>query len=792
MPRLWHERNIMAMRTDSALRSPNSGPLFLGLALLLALAPFARAGTPLWWAARGAVITNEVVLTNDFAAANLGLLKNMATAAAGELQDRLAGGAGTGVLNMVNGFDQSGNFSAATLGQLKAVAQPFYDRLAAAGWPCLLPDGMTTNQPYPWTGSGAQDFAVANLGQMKYVFSFTVLRMQLIPDYNHDRKIDDADRARLSSNETYRFWINDDADNGDVASDGSDVPGQTGSSANYADCQVHGRCDLPDYFPVYLDIGQAVQCCPTTDFRYVIKQANGALNGVPTTLKADSENEDYKPEAYQIRSNVAQSMMSATLQQITCGGVEVTGAGMTNAATTGEGFVMLFEGRSVTTNPLVLEIQRRSDDHVIAGAQMPLSLSCVTNMYRYLNLRNVCGDTSGGASHTSEPSNYPDSLCGDKHVVFIHGFNENADAGRGNIAETFKRLYWSGSKAKYTGVAWCGDQGSLPTYYHANVTNAFATAPAFAQYIGTLQGDVNVIAFSLGNMVVGSAIQDYQAHPSRYFMLHAAVAQEAYDVSAYEPDMRQSDWRPYTNRLYASKWHEIFPAGDGRCSLCWTGRLASVVGPQVYNFWSSGEDVLGNLTTGGIPPFDLSLLWQAMHGRYAWCLQELWKGRHGDWLGGSTYGGWGFTDDHACYTATTDEYNNVTWTLWDAATANQQATSLDLKAVPFFNSSDPVGSVVQDPTNSTGAGSQFATTNRTRLLAEMIPALSFATGANRLNNMDNDHNFNMNGMMNGWPADRTDDNGDPAWFHGDYHAVAYLYTYKVFDKIVKDLGTLNQ
>ena len=70
--------------------------------------------------------------------------------------------------------------------------------------------------------------------------------------------------------------------------------------------------------------------------------------------------------------------------------------------------------------------------------------------------------------------------------------------------------------------------------------------------------------------------------------------------------------------------------------------------------------------------------------------------------------------------------------------------------------------------------------------------MSFATGANRLNNMDNDHNFNMNGMMNGWPTGRNDDNGNPAWFHGDYHAVAYLYTYKVFDKIVKDLGVLDQ
>ena len=183
----------MVMRISPMPRFPHGVNLVCGLALLLALTQFAKAGTPLWWATRGAVITNEVVLTNDFAAANLGQLKNMATAAAGEFQDRLAGGAGTGVLNMVNGFTQSNNYAGVTLGQLKAVAQPFYERLAAAGWPCLLPDGMSTNQLYPWTGTGAQDFAVGNLGQMKYVFSFNPITVDLDTDTDNDGTIDLGD-----------------------------------------------------------------------------------------------------------------------------------------------------------------------------------------------------------------------------------------------------------------------------------------------------------------------------------------------------------------------------------------------------------------------------------------------------------------------------------------------------------------------------------------------------------------------------------------------------------------------
>lgn len=52
-------------------------------------------------------------------------------------------------------------------------------------------------------------------------------------------------------------------------------------------------------------------------------------------------------------------------------------------------------------------------------------------------------------------------------------------------------------------------------------------------------------------------------------------------------------------------------------------------------------------------------------------------------------------------------------------------------------------------------------------------------------------------MKNGWPAaryvsDPLPDHGNYPWIHGDHRAVAYLYVYKLFDKISKDVGGLNQ
>jgi hypothetical protein len=129
------------------------------------------AHPPAWWASRGAVFG----LADDYAAANLGQLKHMATAAAAELDAALPGGAGPELAALIAGWSQAyspeagrDDFAAVNLGQLKAVAKLFYDRLHAVGYsgPPLAPTAK-----YPWSGP-MDDYALANLGQLKLVFSF--------------------------------------------------------------------------------------------------------------------------------------------------------------------------------------------------------------------------------------------------------------------------------------------------------------------------------------------------------------------------------------------------------------------------------------------------------------------------------------------------------------------------------------------------------------------------------------------------------------------------------------------
>ena len=127
---------------------------------------------PHWWVARGAIDTNAT--PNDYAPAIQGQAKWMARQAYEYLNalTNLEGGAGSAISNLVAAFSLTNNYIVLNQGQLKNLAQPFYDRLYEVGWTNAMP----TNMPgiYPWTAVTNDDrhYAPASLGHLKYVFSF--------------------------------------------------------------------------------------------------------------------------------------------------------------------------------------------------------------------------------------------------------------------------------------------------------------------------------------------------------------------------------------------------------------------------------------------------------------------------------------------------------------------------------------------------------------------------------------------------------------------------------------------
>ena len=169
--------------------------------------------------------------------------------------------------------------------------------------------------------------------------------------------------------------------------------------------------------------------------------------------------------------------------------------------------------------------------------------------------------------------------------------------------------YWSGSHAKFYGVTWEAADSQVESQVtinlQTNIVNAFNTAPLLNSFLNSLSGTNVVAAHSLGNMLVLSTLNDSGNQSiNTYFMIDAAVAIQAIDSSAESnPDMYPSAWTNYNGNLWASDWYGLFPTTDSRYNLNWQGRLDNLQNTAVYNYYSSGEEVLRDYP--GDPPTSL-------------------------------------------------------------------------------------------------------------------------------------------------------------------------------------------
>ncbi len=633
--------------------------------------------------------------------------------------------------------------------------------------------------------------------------------VSLAVDYNRDGKIELNEKDDLPKETPYQFWVNDDTDRGEEASGKSDIPGARtgllefdGRDPNYSDFQVNGACDLIDWFLVYLNITNLLALLPPEVNEYRLTHAEGALNFVYTDLRPD-EGGRYLTNALNagFGPDLDQPSASAVCLQVTGEGVPLSPAFLEKIRGEGKG-VLLFEARQLTEQPLRLEVwnQRR----LAAVIELPLKISGVEDMYGWVNLRGELGQAPDRLSSYLHQANRPLSSREDRSVVFVHGYNVNERESRGWTAEMFKRLWWSGSNARFYGVSWHGDESQIASVslnFQANVINAFLSAPTLATFVNSLanQGDVTLIGHSLGNLLASVAIQDEGAQPSRFFMVDAAVAMEAYLTNA-EPSINMINprWKSYESRLFSSEWYRLFPADDDRSRLTWRGRLGDVLNrTSVYNFYSSGEEILKNMdirvntVLGGLARgvHDLGL---GVTGSYAWGMEETLKGTGlTGYLLSSSYGGWKFNSDWGTLIMedATLPPLLILPSPGEATAANYPDAILRTK--PFFH---------PGPAELYGADASLqARLKRTQLLAEMFPALTVAVGRNRLvRSEDRDavdaarKSFNMNKLFQtGWPAERLGSSKySDNWLHSDVKNIAFLYNHGIFNMWV-GLGDLK-
>jgi len=659
-------------------------------------------------------------------------------------------------------------------------------------------------------------------GLNEFTFNIQVANatLQLGVDANRDGSITFDAGDQTSAAKPFRFWINDDTDTGDVASGGSDggsdLPGRT-SGANYADVQVNGRCDVLDFFPVALQMSNTLAWLPVTNgFEYHLSQADSAVNFVYSTNTLDMAF-DYLTNPTNTTgygSAWGKGAFEADTIQVTRSGVVLDtnwlGMVQTNG---GQGFILV-EGRAATDKPLLLEIWHQDSSGVLkklGDVPLYLKISPVEEMYRWVGLRSAIGSPETKPTNLSEPANNPDAENMKGNFVFVHGYNVTEVKAQAWNAEVFKRLYQSHSHAKFYAVDWNGDESYLSSSdttpdYHTNAVNAFRTASYLKGFLAGLNGETTLAGHSLGNMVCLSAISDSGAQPARYFMIDAAVPMEAIDGSLdTASSMVHPDWTDYDSRLYASKWHDLWASSDHRSELAWNDRLSNFGSTAVYNFYSSGEEVLREDPTP--PPSGmLDAVYQNVlnyytgrAGFYTWAWQEKLKGRCAfNGVCGSDHGGWGFNLANSSGYA---RFVNglrvpIAPEVAAAVPSEQLQTNAFVDWGNYTFSSHP--DFVNLPWSN---GSNYAQSNRNHILSDAIPALTLPIGANHVDAITPDgqldHNFDMQALYeNSWPVGR----GNPQypvgttafgeWHHSDIKNIAYPYNYKFFNQIVY-LGNLK-
>jgi len=621
-------------------------------------------------------------------------------------------------------------------------------------------------------------------------------KVTLLPDYDRNGHINDGDLIDYRKNKPLRFWINDDNDAGGGSDfqDEKNVDKPDSDNKDWSDEKINGKRDFIDFTPIWLDLSSFSNCQWASNLQVTLRQEDKALNFVWTTLTPrEAGNFLTKPTASYLNKNDA-SLDSARVETFEEEGEEgeakrtyVLSGNLVNwmvhSKTQG---VFLVEGRCKTEKPLTVEV--RYDGQVLASTNLELRISSVTDMYRWVNLRTVCqtdvkpkdeDDVLGRRTQTNDPPNRPDAETDGRNYVFVHGFNVNAAQAEAWASEMFKRLWQAGLKSSFTAVDWYGNEGQSTIFsnddpnsslnYYVNVKHAFKTAQRFRDEMYALPGRKVLLAHSLGNMLVSAAIKDWNlTNYEMYYMLNAAVSEEAYIGETEKIQMIDPAWDNAPREYWAANWYQLFAGtSDFREKLTWRKRFEGI--DRAVNVYSESDDVLENGDT------NLSIRTSS-----AWKLQERLKGS--GWLTTGKIitftlidvpceGGWGANEWYKIFGGYFFGFNkNITNVTKARAITKPLFT-------PFRTRSDEMMS-----TNRLELTPSEEYEARALFLGDAIPALGGAAGANKMGNFTN-QDYSEFVVENVWPRAQLEGN-KYEWRHSDIKNVAYYFNCGFFKYLI--------
>ncbi len=694
-----------------------------------------------------------------------------------------------------------------------------YEVVVGNGWIADNEDGLLTSHVHECTtlsdGSSGGGNVAGGLTATLYVLDDP----KLIPDYDRDGTIGDGDKTKAEQKKVLHFWINDDADDNSTDGKYAESPSVDISGAgtgwfefdrrdpDWDDSKVNGYRDLIDFTPVFMDVS-TIQMIPEkirNNLSFKLRHDSEAVNVVWTGLSKSSLRLFQRGTVNNCGRSLDESSYEAETEEVESDGIDVPDAlaAQMRTASTDKG-VALIEGCLPVDAPLMLDIYYGEDNRVVTG-ELPLHLSSVEAMYWFYSIRGAESNPNAPIPNGNSPDNLMESPA-DIDIFFTHGFNVDAEAARGWGSEVFKRLWQSGSNARFHMVTWAGDyrfgEDMNPFefmngfFYHRDVQYALNSADAYKRLVKSIQANKSkrvLMAQSLGNMVTCEAIR-LGLDAEKYYMFNAAVASEAIVSTLQNVDgtIRQKfvppDWRSYNSLSWAANWFRLFP-NDDRSHIGWPGYFSSKLAgiPEVCNYYSNGDPVLVShtdvpsaLTKALYVQWPISFSWswpfirfqsfefQTTFERFAWQKQEVLKGVN-PYLA-TREGGWGF------HSWPVDLPNGETeWRTFTVQEAQEMVTN---------------GSIVTNAVFERSVAAMFSPTiplaDRNKILAYNVPAVSESTGSvPTFESQSKFVNLNSSAYKNGWG--RSGNPYNDQWLHSDMKDMAYYYVFRLYDELVQKI-----
>ena len=627
-------------------------------------------------------------------------------------------------------------------------------------------------------------------------FKLTLAGGDIYCDINRDgqitRMIDGV--ATRSGKKILHHWSNDDYDVGNCSDDegATDIPKGKQSlfsrnDLNYRDSVVNGRSDLLDFVPLWFDIADLIDACPITNGYTYTLSSSLDVGVVFADLTADevfnwqiSDVMTYDEQGDETPAH------EASVYTIDESGLQLNQTLLNHLA---NGIVML-EGCEPGDGELKLTVLK--DDMLISEIAFHVKIVEVEKMYRQVDITSM--------PHTivkpSAPTGLADSYFAENapYLFFLHGFNVTPKTARGWHAELFKRLWQTGCDMRFVGVTWFGEEGVFEAFhYQENVRNALLSGESLAALLSHYNQDrVVVMAHSLGNMVVSSALQFYGATCNTFVMLNAAIPSEAFgatisnaeeyaDCSESERLFVPEAWRSYPCKSWSVNWYKLFTENEKESELTWRDIFKDIpTKTKVYNFYSSEDEVFELNDTvpsmlsgtefdldwpyvdGIFPYFHLLSSIQVEASRYAWHKQEVLKGMNSPV--GTKGGGWSF------------HCRERGFKVYPTGDDARNATDVQLRTRPVFSTREA-------PFLSNA--SQYSDEDYFTLLALHMPALTPAMGRLGDVTFSNVASLNPTDMItvknNGWGREHFEYNA--RWLHSDIKNMAYFYVHELFQTL---------